>query len=120
MSAHEGGPHILYRMFDADGDLLYIGMTNDIEFRLYMHANTKYWWRDVASISLNQDSASRRELEDAERAAIKAECPRYNVMHNDERFRRRPPTKPSPETRAAMERAFAPLTEALTDPKEPA
>jgi hypothetical protein len=42
------------------------------------------------------------------------------VMHNDERFRRRPPTKPSPETRAAMERAFAPLTEALTDPKEPA
>ena len=90
------GPHILYRLFDAHGDLLYIGITNDINLRFYSHRNSKPWWPEVSSHSADSDFKSRWDLEAAECEAIRTECPKYNTMYNEHRFDRTP-TPLSPE-----------------------
>jgi excisionase family DNA binding protein len=77
-----GGPHILYRVFNAENDLLYIGITNDVVHRFKGHAKTAIWWRDMASYTTECGFASRHELELAELAAIKDERPMYNTVNN--------------------------------------
>lgn len=74
--------HILYRCFDSDGGLLYIGITGDPGNRFAVHECVTPWWLDVARIDQDGDHASRSELEEAERAAIRAEHPFYNVKDN--------------------------------------
>ena len=72
------GHHTLYRMFSADNQLLYIGITLNISHRFAVHRSTKSWWTDVVDIRV-EHFASRAELEAAEDAAIAAEQPLYNV-----------------------------------------
>lgn len=83
----------LYRFYDHDDDLLYVGITMDPPARFRSHRQTKDWWGDVACIRLEQ-FGSRTQALDAEKCAIKKEHPRYNVQHSermpmaeDERFR---------------------------------
>ena len=67
----------LYRLFDAAGRLLYVGISSNPEERLKSHASTAPWWPLVA----NRDIAaypSRGAAEDAETEAIKTEQPLYN------------------------------------------
>lgn len=70
--------HTLYRFFDADGDLLYVGITCDPGSRFKQHRRGKSWWHEIARIELEQFS-SRVELEQAEREAIPKENPKYNI-----------------------------------------
>lgn len=71
-------PTALYRFFDADGALLYVGITADLEQRWTKHQSEKPWWPDVAEKTVawhdDRPSALAAELE-----AIKTEAPRYNV-----------------------------------------
>lgn len=71
--------HTLYRMFDADGRLLYVGITLDVGERFAMHRQGKSWWPAVAVIRL-EHFATREDLEAAEAAVIAAEQPAYNVQ----------------------------------------
>jgi len=73
--------HVLYRFYDGGDRLLYVGITNNPAARFKQHEHSKDWWDQVASITLEQH-ASRQELMDAERAAIIAERPAYNVAHS--------------------------------------
>lgn len=69
---------IVYRAFDADGALLYIGMTSDLTSRLKNHRSTKPWWDAVARV----ESSAPMHWATAtanERDAIRAEQPKYNV-----------------------------------------
>lgn len=75
------GPHILYRCFDATGGLLYVGITGDPGSRFAVHRCTTPWWPDVSKIT-EEECASRAELEEAERRAIREECPFYNLKDN--------------------------------------
>jgi predicted GIY-YIG superfamily endonuclease len=75
------GPHILYRCFNADRELLYIGITNDIDNRLRQHSRTAPWWKEFDSCSQDDRFEDRWTLERAERAAILAEEPLYNISH---------------------------------------
>ena len=88
--------HVLYRFYDAEGALLYIGITNNPPARFRQHRGAKSWWDAVANIKL-ETFDSRRALEVAERGAIKSEKPKYNIAMN------RPSTKsrnrPSPRSR---------------------
>ena len=34
-------PHHVYRLFSASGDLLYVGVTEDVAHRVYMHLQTR-------------------------------------------------------------------------------
>lgn len=75
--------HYLYRLYDAAGVLLYVGISKSAIHRLHQHLEAQPWADQIASQTVER-FASRRELEDAERAAIKAEKPRFNKAHNSE------------------------------------
>jgi hypothetical protein len=68
----------VYRAFNKDGVLLYIGSTGDLGRRLHQHELATRWWSaDVTFTSTRFDTleaARRAELE-----AIAAECPRWNI-----------------------------------------
>jgi len=64
-------------MYAHDGALLYIGLTNSPKSRVLNHAADKPWWGEVANIAL-EHFATRAELQEAERAAILSELPKYN------------------------------------------
>lgn len=74
-------PYVLYRFFGADETLLYIGITSDPGQRVQQHAATKNWWGEVLTI-LMEHHPDRESLLLAERDAIIAEGPRYNIVHN--------------------------------------
>ncbi|MFB7359576.1 GIY-YIG nuclease family protein [Streptomyces gardneri] len=75
-------PTALYRFFDADGRLLYVGITKDLQTRFATHARTKHgsWWPLVARRTVewfsDRPTASRAEI-----CAIKSEDPAYNQSH---------------------------------------
>lgn len=71
----------LYRHFDATGKLLYIGISLSAVHRLKQHTIDKAWADDIASMTVEQ-YGSREEALEAERDAIIAEKPLWNVMHN--------------------------------------
>lgn len=78
--------HILYRLFNADGDLLYIGITTNPGVRFAEHRLTKSWWGDVATTTL-EHFPSRAELEQAEAQAIAREAPKRNMVRYSARSR---------------------------------
>ena len=67
----------LYRYFDAEGRLLYVGVTTGHLGRTLQHSLAALWWTDAASCTLEHftDEAAMRE---AERVAIIAERPIHN------------------------------------------
>lgn len=74
-------PHVLYRMYNSDGELLYIGITVGVYSRFLEHSKQKQWWSQVTDIKLEWcDSRSSAEL--AEFNAIKSESPKHNIVHN--------------------------------------
>lgn len=76
--------HTLYRFFDREGRLLYVGITGNPWSRFSKHRDEKPWWDDIAHITM-QRYGSREELAAAERVAIVSEKPIHNVMHNRRR-----------------------------------
>ena len=75
----------LYRLRDANGALLYVGVSNDWPTRMKQHQADKPWWSDVLAVELVRMDCSRRQLEAIEKAVIKAEAPIHNVVHNEAR-----------------------------------
>lgn len=73
--------HVLYRFWNAAGQLLYIGITNDAHRRFTSHGKDKPWWPEVVSITM-QKYEDRLTLIQAEMQAIQVEHPIYNITHN--------------------------------------
>jgi predicted GIY-YIG superfamily endonuclease len=96
--------HALYRFFDADGVLLYIGITADVPARFKKHRDQKPWWNDVARIAIEQ-FPDRESVLAAEKRAIKAEQPRWNIQHQV-KVRAKQPTAPSSDLLAYCEQCF--------------
>lgn len=72
------GPTILYRMFDADDQLLYVGVTCNPPQRWKGHRAFSRWWTLVERKELHT-YPDRSAALTAERDAIRAERPIYNV-----------------------------------------
>jgi predicted GIY-YIG superfamily endonuclease len=70
-------PTALYRVFDADDMLLYIGISGDFGTRWKQHARIQPWWGEKQRLTVEW-LASRELAEAAETAAIKAEKPAHN------------------------------------------
>lgn len=68
----------LYRLFSKSGELLYIGITTDLDRRFCQHGTTKRWWGDVERKSILWLS-SWAEAVAMESRLIRAESPKYNV-----------------------------------------
>lgn len=71
-------PTALYRLFDADGALLYIGISGDLKARFARHAAVKSWWPHVARKTVEWH-LTRAEAAEAELKAITAEHPQHNI-----------------------------------------
>jgi hypothetical protein len=79
LSANKAEAHAVYRMFDTDGCLLYVGISLSVAHRMSRHRREKQWWSDIAKIELTHylDHDSARA---AERDAIQDEAPLYNIQ----------------------------------------
>jgi hypothetical protein len=71
-------PVALYRIYNADTELLYVGVSHSVLRRLDEHLTAKPWWPAVAWISV-EHFADRFVAEAAESLAIREERPKYNV-----------------------------------------
>lgn len=74
-------PTTLYRLYNADGELLYIGIAGNPGRRFEQHRKDKPWWGTVAEIKVEHFD-TRDQAAQAETAAIKHERPLHNVIHN--------------------------------------
>jgi hypothetical protein len=70
-------PTLLYRLFDGDGVLLYIGISDNLKQPMSMHAAEKPWWPRVANMTV-EIWPSREAADAAETAAIRDEQPLFN------------------------------------------
>lgn len=71
-------PAVVYRLFDADGALLYVGCTTDLRRRMMNHRCDRSWFSEVVELH-TEPYPSRSEALRGERAAIDSEHPRHNV-----------------------------------------
>ena len=77
----EDGRTALYRIRGEGNELIYIGITAPgIPFRWNGHQAVQPWWDEVRSLTVEWYE-TRVEAEAAERAAILAEQPKYNVTY---------------------------------------
>lgn len=79
----------LYRFYDAEDVLLYVGLSVNPGRRMEKHKATQPWWSDVARIEMEQHE-DLKTLQAAEREAIKTEQPLHNVRMNGRATSARP------------------------------
>ncbi|HKY59233.1 MAG TPA: GIY-YIG nuclease family protein [Aeromicrobium sp.] len=78
-------PHYVYRCFDADGFLIYIGCTANLKQRMKNHRSSprrsSRWIKAcMASHTVDGPFAGLDAGEAAERVAIRAEAPLFNIQ----------------------------------------
>lgn len=78
-------PTSVYRFWDANNRLLYVGITHRGWRRFDEHASAKAWWHLVDRVTVDHHP-SRESARAAELAAIQGEHPQFNVADT-----RRPP-----------------------------
>lgn len=71
----------LYRFYDRDGLLLYIGIAGNPARRFKQHNDDKLWWSTVATSTMEHYPTRAAALK-AEKLAIEAEVPLHNWVHN--------------------------------------
>jgi hypothetical protein len=71
----------LYRYFDGDGKLLYVGISLSPIYRQSQHRDAAPWYERIAMMRAEWLD-SRKEALIAERAAIQSERPEFNICHN--------------------------------------
>jgi hypothetical protein len=77
----------LYRFYDEDGALLYVGVTNNTKDRFGHHKAYSDWW-DLATTHTLEQFGTRQEALKAEERAILTESPIHNVLRPETNPRR--------------------------------
>lgn len=70
----------LYRHFDENNELLYVGISLSTVYRLSQHKVASPWFADIKKVEI-ETFPSREEALEAEREAIQTEDPKYNIVH---------------------------------------
>jgi predicted GIY-YIG superfamily endonuclease len=78
----------MYRLYNADGTLLYVGISWSALSRITQHKTDKPWWTTVTRVDITTIPGDRAAAESAERHAIHTEQPLHNVVHNRTRTER--------------------------------
>ncbi len=71
----------LYRHFDKDGMLLYVGISLNSIVRLSQHKLVSSWYHEIVNVTIEKFE-SRESVIIAEKKAIKEEYPKHNIIHN--------------------------------------
>jgi predicted GIY-YIG superfamily endonuclease len=88
-------PHFIYRIFDIDDQLLYIGCAENVETRLFFHSSLSSQsptsWEIARRITrhTSEEFPTLEAARSAERHAIKTEMPLLNRQHNPSRVSRK-------------------------------
>lgn len=108
----------LYRFYDADARLLYVGVTDDPWRRWREHVREKPWYPRVKHQTVTWYD-TRTVAEAAEKMAIRCEHPRFNVAGVVRSVTEEAPAQPAPQ--AAPEPAFVaePEPEPMPEAAEP-
>lgn len=70
----------LYRHFDRDGTLLYVGVSMAALHRLAQHRDRSGWFESISNVTIEY-FGTRQEAIEAECSAIKNETPKFNSKH---------------------------------------
>lgn len=73
-------PSQLYRHYDSNGNLLYVGISISTIQRLSQHKDFSHWFEKISKVTIEHHK-SREEAIAAEIKAIKEEKPEYNIKH---------------------------------------
>ena len=78
----------LYRCFGEDDELLYVGITYDLNARIKEHRSTSSrWWPQVERIATER--VSPFEIRQREREVILSEQPKHNIHHKTPQMEQR-------------------------------
>lgn len=77
--------YVVYRAYDADDWLLYVGCTSDVDKRMANHRSRSEWYQHMDTFSVSKPMHEHVAFA-VERQAITAEAPAFNVMHNFSRI----------------------------------
>jgi predicted GIY-YIG superfamily endonuclease len=112
------GETSLYRFFNNDGKLLYVGITAHLLDRIVQHEVSQPWWEEVVAMTRSA-FPTRETAHNAEKRAIHEESPKYNSV----RYQHRPrvfhePTDPRSVSEWVLARlragdSFAEITDHL-------
>lgn len=81
----------LYRYFDSEGRLLYVGITGDNTKRQSQHRRNSFWFGEISHASFEHFD-NRDQAEAAETKAILREKPMYNIAKRGFRLEHSPYT----------------------------
>lgn len=109
-------PCALYRLFDANNLLLYVGISDDPRARFRQHRADKDWWPEVATREIVWYPA-RDEAAKAEVQAIITEGPKHNRAIGVGRSRWTPSADDATAL-AALKRAHRGIAEAEAEYKQ--
>ncbi len=70
--------HIVYRMYDSNNELLYVGCTKNLLARIGSHQSDKEWKYDIKNITLEYFD-NRLDALNAESKYQKNENPKYSI-----------------------------------------
>lgn len=70
----------VYWAYDADGELLYVGMARDVAERLSQHRREKPWWDREVAVVRSLRFRDRASAMAAEAAAIATGQPPMNIV----------------------------------------
>src|SRR5690606_5214433 len=76
----DSDPCAVYRIYDASCELVYIGMGHEPDARVSAHRADKPWREHIATYEVTWHP-NRADAFAAEAKLVKAERPRYNVVH---------------------------------------
>lgn len=68
----------LYRLYGADGELLYVGISGWLDKRMGGHGAAQPWWKEVHHATVLWYE-TRVDADQAETEAIQGEHPKYNI-----------------------------------------
>ena len=70
--------HTVYRLYDQEGRLIYVGCTHDLYKRLKFHQKHQWWYPQIARI-VTETHPSRSAALNAETRIRDTEHPRWNI-----------------------------------------
>lgn len=75
------GKWAVYKLYDADDVLLYVGYSQSVAHRLSQHEKNKEWWARVARISISRYETAL-DARGIEKHTIALLCPLFNKHFN--------------------------------------
>jgi excinuclease UvrABC nuclease subunit len=72
----------IYKFYNEQDEVIYIGKTTDLQMRFNAHRNTKSWWHEVSEIKYIE-CQDNFEMTTYERYYIRKFNPKYNVAERD-------------------------------------